>query len=78
MTEIMEDSKKLKPTNTMRAKVVFGRMGASAPIFFLCFLYAGQKCSTKVLNKKKEQKQKKEQKNKKGTKTKIKSIIYRL
>jgi hypothetical protein len=27
----------------MRAKVVFGRMGASAPIFFLCFFYNGQK-----------------------------------
>lgn len=55
----------------MRAKVVFGRMGASAPIiFFLRFFYRGQNLWTKLMDKKNKYKRKKRstKKEKKGTK----------
>mgnify|MGYP003108415485 CR=1 FL=1 len=61
----------MKPANTMRAKVVFGRMGASAPIFFFAFFLQGTKfLCTKLMDKKNKYKRKKTstKKEKKGTK----------
>jgi hypothetical protein len=52
----------------MRAKVVFGRMGASAPIFF-CVFFNGQNLCTKLMDKKRLEKEQKKvyKKDKKKT-----------